>query len=156
MPPRRAASWDVFRPFPLADAGADVVLDVFAPRNPAEFRRVLRPTGRLIVVRPTRRHLAELRARTPAMLTVDPAKERRLRRALAPYFTADVTEHVEYATSLPRQEAADLTAMTPRIPRARARGRPGRREELPQDLCAGGPPPDRVTVSVLATAYRPR
>ncbi|MFC8854943.1 putative RNA methyltransferase, partial [Streptomyces sp. NPDC057144] len=56
-----AVTWDVFRPFPLVDGAADVVLDVFAPRNPAEFHRVLRATGRLIVVRPTGRHLAELR-----------------------------------------------------------------------------------------------
>ncbi|MFD8677170.1 putative RNA methyltransferase, partial [Streptomyces seoulensis] len=49
-----AVAWDVFRPFPLADGAADVVLNVFAPRNPTEFHRVLRPTGRLIVIRPTR------------------------------------------------------------------------------------------------------
>ncbi len=79
-----AAAWDVFRPFPLADAVADVVLDVFAPRNPAEFHRVLRPAGRLIVVRPTGLHLAELRRRLPAMVTVDPVKEQRLHRALDP------------------------------------------------------------------------
>ena len=47
-----AVAWDVFRPFPLADRVADVVLNVFAPRNPEEFHRVLRPSARLIVVRP--------------------------------------------------------------------------------------------------------
>jgi 23S rRNA (guanine745-N1)-methyltransferase len=31
-----AVAWDVFRPFPLADGMVDVVLDVFAPRNPPE------------------------------------------------------------------------------------------------------------------------
>ena len=30
-----AITWDVFRPLPLASAVADLVLDVFAPRNPA-------------------------------------------------------------------------------------------------------------------------
>ncbi|MFJ5837307.1 hypothetical protein ACIQGO_11135 [Streptomyces shenzhenensis] len=61
-----------------ARLAAYVVLNVFAPRNPAEFHRVLRPTGRLIVIRPTGRHLAELRGRLPAMVTIDPAKEQRL------------------------------------------------------------------------------
>jgi 23S rRNA (guanine745-N1)-methyltransferase len=140
-----AVAWDVFRPFPLADGAADVVLDVFAPRNPAEFRRVLRPTGRLIVVRPTGRHLAELRDRLPAAVTVDPAKERRLHRALDPFFEDTVTEEVEYAVPLAAADALDLVAMTPSA-----------RHLTRADLDGGGLLPDEVTVSVLATAYRPR
>ncbi|MER5514179.1 methyltransferase domain-containing protein [Streptomyces sp. NPDC002763] len=140
-----AVAWDVFRPFPLADGVADVVLDVFAPRNPAEFHRVLRPTGRLIVVRPTERHLAELRDRLPAMITIDPAKEQRLHRALDPFFEGTVTEHVEYTASLTRLDALDLVAMTPSA-----------RHVSRADLDDGGLLPDEVTVSVLATAYQPR
>lgn len=144
---RRAAAvaWDVFRPFPLADGVADVVLDVFAPRNPAEFHRVLRPTGRLIVVRPTGRHLAELLGRVPAMVAVDPAKEQRLHRALDPFFEAAATEQVEYSASLSGPEALDLVGMTPSA-----------RHLNPEGLGDAGLLPDRVTVSVLATAYRPR
>jgi 23S rRNA (guanine745-N1)-methyltransferase len=140
-----AATWDVFRPFPLAGGVADVVLDVFAPRNPAEFHRVLRPTGRLIVVRPTARHLAELRGRVPAMVTIDPAKEQRLHRALDPYFEAAVTEKVEYSTTLARLEALDLAGMTPSA-----------RHLSRADLNDDGLLPDQVGVSVLATAYQPR
>ncbi|MGW7517530.1 putative RNA methyltransferase [Streptomyces sp. NPDC054796] len=142
-----AAAWDVFRPFPLADGVADVVLDVFAPRNPAEFRRILRPTGRLIVVRPTGRHLAELRGRLRAMVTIDPAKEERLHQGLDPFFEAAVTERIEYVTSLTGQAAADLVGMTPSA-----------RHLSRADLDDDGVLPDRVTVtvSVLATAYRPR
>ncbi|MFI5683664.1 putative RNA methyltransferase [Streptomyces sp. NPDC051636] len=140
-----AAAWDVFRPFPLASGVADVVLDVFAPRNPAEFHRVLRPTGRLIVVRPTGRHLAELRGRVPAMVTIDPAKEQRLHRVLDPYFEAAVTEQVEYTMSATRQEVLDLVGMTPSA-----------RHLSPADLTDDALLPDRITVSVLATAYQPR
>ncbi|MDQ0813508.1 23S rRNA (guanine745-N1)-methyltransferase [Streptomyces sp. B3I7] len=140
-----AVSWDVFRPFPLADAVADVVLDVFAPRNPAEFHRVLRPAGRLVVVRPTGRHLAELRSRASAMVTIDPDKERRLHRALDSLFEVAGTERVEYRMPLDRAEALDLVAMTP-----------GARHPHRAEPESGGPLPGRVTVSVLATAYRPR
>ncbi|MFD5442478.1 putative RNA methyltransferase [Streptomyces tendae] len=140
-----AVTWDVFRPFPLADRAADVVLDVFAPRNPAEFHRVLRPAGRLIVVRPTGRHLAELRGQVPAMVTIDPAKEQRLHRALNPFFEAVVTEQMEYSASLTRLDVLDLVAMTPSA-----------RHVSRADLNDGGLLPDQVTVSVLATAYRPR
>ncbi|MGW6821421.1 putative RNA methyltransferase [Streptomyces sp. NPDC055005] len=140
-----AATWDVFRPFPLADGVADVVLDVFAPRNPSEFHRVLRSTGRLIVVRPTQRHLAELRGPLPAMVTIDPAKEERLHRALNPFFDAAVTELIEYPASLATQEVLDLVGMTPsarHVPSA----------DLDGDVLL----PDQVTVSVLATSYRLR
>ncbi|MCS0635617.1 methyltransferase domain-containing protein [Streptomyces sp. LP05-1] len=140
-----AASWDVFRPLPLADRAADVVLDVFAPRNPYEFHRVLRPAGRLMVVRPTGRHLAELCGRLPGMVTVDPAKEERLRQTLGPYFEAARTQRVEYVMPLARQQALDLVGMTPS---ARHLDRAA--------LDAHGPLPGRVTVSVLATAYQPR
>ena len=140
-----AAAWDVFRPLPLADGVVDVVLDVFAPRNPAEFHRVLRPTGRLVVVRPTRRHLAELRGRLPAMVTIDPAKEQRLHRALDPFFEAAVTEQVEYPATLARLDALDLVAMTPSA-----------RHVSSADLNNDGLLPNQVTVSVLATAYQPR
>ncbi|MFD8565873.1 methyltransferase domain-containing protein [Streptomyces sp. NPDC059639] len=140
-----AVAWDVFRPFPLADGVADVVLNVFAPRNPVEFHRVLRPTGRLIVVRPTGRHLAELRGRLPAMVTIDPAKEQRLHRVLDPYFKAGVTEQVEYHATLTGADVLDLVTMTPSA-----------RHVNRADLNGDGPLPDRVTVSVLATAYLPR
>ncbi|MFB6631001.1 methyltransferase domain-containing protein [Streptomyces sp. NPDC056362] len=140
-----AVAWDVFRPFPLADRTADVVLDVFAPRNPAEFHRVLRPSGRLIVVRPTGRHLAELRDRVAAMVTIDPDKEQRLHRALSPFFEAVVTEQMEYTATLSRPEVLDLVAMTPSA-----------RHVSRADLNDGGSLPDRVTVSVRATAYRAR
>ncbi|GAA0921086.1 putative RNA methyltransferase [Streptomyces thermoalcalitolerans] len=140
-----AASWDVFRPFPVDDRTVDVLLNVFAPRNPPEFHRVLRPAGRLIVVRPTERHLAELRARIPGMVTVDPDKERRLRRALEPHFTAAGTRHITYTIPLTGQEAVDLVGMTPSA-----------RHLALTDPIGRGPLPGRVTVSVLATSYRPR
>ncbi|GDY70606.1 hypothetical protein SAV31267_000910 [Streptomyces avermitilis] len=141
----RAAAVTWVRPFPLADQLADVVLDVFAPRNPSEFHRVLRPTGRLVVVRPTGRHLAELRGQVPALVTIDPAKEQRLFTALTPFFETSRTEQVEYATFLTRTQALDLVGMTPS---ARHLNR--------ADLAGNGLLPDQVTVSVLATAYRPR
>ncbi|MFI9805815.1 putative RNA methyltransferase [Streptomyces sp. NPDC052301] len=140
-----AVSWDVFRPFPLADEAADVVLDVFAPRNPSEFHRVLRPSGRLVVVRPTGRHLAELRGRVPGTVTVDPAKEQRLRQALSPFFGPAVTEEVEYRLPLGAADAVDLVGMTPSA-----------RHVDPADLAGAGRLPAAVTVSVRATAYRRR
>lgn len=139
-----AASWDVFRPFPLATAAADLILDVFAPRNPAEFRRILRPEGRLVVARPTDRHLAELRRQAPSMVSVDPSKEQRLHKALSPVFASVATELVEYCVPLSGQQTQDLMDMTPTA------RHPGR--AAPSAGPCGGP----ITVSVLITEYRPR
>lgn len=140
-----AATWDVFRPFPIASELVDVVLDVFAPRNPAEFHRVLRPGGVLVVVRPFGGHLAELRRQVTQMVAVDPDKEQRLHQALDPHFEAARTQRVEYNTPLTPQEAVDLVLMTPSA-----------RHVTEAELHDDGELPDQVTVSVLATAYRRR
>jgi 23S rRNA (guanine745-N1)-methyltransferase len=59
--PRIAAvACDAWRPLPVRDSVAGLVLSVFAPRNGPEIARVLRPGGALLVVTPTERHLAEL------------------------------------------------------------------------------------------------
>jgi 23S rRNA (guanine745-N1)-methyltransferase len=144
-PRAAAASWDVFRPFPVAPASVDLVLDVFAPRNPAEFHRVLRPEGRLIVARPDAGHLAELRRQVGQMVGIDPEKEERLNRALDPRFEVVDTERIEYTAALTHQEAVDLMMMTPSA-----------HHLSDEDLAkaTAGPLPTEVTVSVLISAYR--
>src|SRR5262249_35118728 len=91
-----AAAADAFGPFPIAPTSVDVVLSVFAPRNAAEFHRVLRPGGRLIVARPDHGHLAQLRQVVEGMIDIDPHKEERLHGALDPHFEALETERVDY------------------------------------------------------------
>lgn len=146
-PRAAAATWDVFRPFPVAPASVDLVLDVFAPRNPAEFHRVLGPEGRLIVARPDGDHLAELRRQVEGMVDVDPDKEERLNRALDPYFEPIDTERISYTVSLTDREAVDLLRMTPSARHLSA-------EDL--ESLAPGALPSEVTVSVLIGNFRPR
>jgi 23S rRNA (guanine745-N1)-methyltransferase len=64
---------DLWRPLPIRDGTADVILNVFAPRNPAEFARILRPHGRLVAVVPRPEHLRELR-QDGLVLDVPPEK----------------------------------------------------------------------------------
>ncbi|MCT1430049.1 methyltransferase domain-containing protein [Brachybacterium muris] len=137
-----AASWDVFAPFPLTDGSVDVMLDVFAPRNPEQFARVLRPDGVLVVVRPTARHLAELLAQVPGSIGVDPAKEERLHRALDPFFDEVREDLVEYVVDLDGAQAQDLIAMTPSARHT--------------DLSRGTDSTVSTTVSVLVSGYRRR
>ncbi|MEU8041584.1 putative RNA methyltransferase [Streptosporangium sp. NPDC049078] len=76
---------DVWRPLPLRDGTIDVLLNVFAPRNGAEFARVLKGEGELVVVTPTPRHLAPLVERL-GLLSVDDSKERRVTESLNEHF----------------------------------------------------------------------
>ena len=84
---------DAWRPLPLRDGVADLVLNVFAPRNGPEIQRVLRPGGTLLVVSPTPRHLAEL-VGALGLLGVDDRKPERLAATLGPYLEpAGGSEH---------------------------------------------------------------
>ncbi|WP_326689803.1 MULTISPECIES: putative RNA methyltransferase [unclassified Streptomyces] len=131
-----AASWDVWKPFPVQDGGIDTVLNVFAPRNGAEFHRVLRPGGALAVVTPTGRHLGELR-REVGLLEVDPDKEERLERTLAAHFERERTEPLEYTVELSGRDVENLASMGPAARHVRP-------EELRERVAALG---DRVSVT---------
>lgn len=105
---------DVWSPLPARSGCADLVLDVFAPRNGPEFARILRPDGVLVVATPAPHHLAELAAAL-GMLSVDQDKRERLDRSLEPTFIRNRggTERLEYELRLSRTEAAELAGMGP-------------------------------------------
>ncbi len=104
---------DASQPLPLAEGSAALVLDVFAPRNGAEFRRVLRPDGALLLVTPTPRHLAELRG-VLGLLEVDPEKERRIAQALGPYFQRGPPVQCSWPLRLHHRDVARVVEMGPR------------------------------------------
>ena len=111
--PRAAAVLtDLWRPLPIVDGAAAAVLNVFAPRNGTEFRRVLRPDGVLLVVTPTAEHLREL-VTSYGMIGVDPDKEQRVRESLDAYFALKATETLRKTLRLTAAEAHTLIGMTP-------------------------------------------
>ena len=103
---------DVWRRLPLADGCADLMLDLFAPRNGAEFHRVLRLGGTLLVVTPAPDHLAELVAPL-GLIRVDPDKLERLDRSVGPWFEPIAVRDHTYQLSLSREETARFVAMGP-------------------------------------------
>ncbi|MFI8889044.1 putative RNA methyltransferase [Streptomyces paradoxus] len=141
-----AAGWDVWQPWPVRTGCADLVLNVFAPRNGPEFARVLGPDGALLVVTPTARHLRELHAPV-GLLAVDPRKEERVRRALDAHFRLDRTEPLEYAMTLTAEDITSLVSMSPtarHLPAAQLRARIERlRTPVP------------VTASFAVSVHRP-
>lgn len=103
---------DVWQQFPVADSAVDVVTVVFAPRNAAEFARVLKPSGRLIVVTPRHGHLAEI-ASQAGLLGIEPAKDERLADALTGHFELLSAQDVDLALGLSPQDVANLALMGP-------------------------------------------
>lgn len=132
--------WDIWRDFPVRDHCVDVVLNIFAPRNPREFQRVLRPDGLLAVVTPRPGHLGEV-AGQASLLAVPAEKETNLRRSLDTHF------------ALVEQTPLDLTLeLTPRDIRNAALMGPAARHLDPESLSRDVPDAsDPAAVAALFT-----
>jgi 23S rRNA (guanine745-N1)-methyltransferase len=117
-----AVGADAWKPLPLRDGIATIVLSVFAPRNAEEIARVLAPPaagpagpgagGVLLAVTPTTRHLHEL-VGPLGLLSVPDDKENRLDAQLASRFTLASRRTIEHAMFLTRDECAQLVRMGP-------------------------------------------
>jgi 23S rRNA (guanine745-N1)-methyltransferase len=103
---------DAWAVLPLGDGVVDVVVSVFAPRNPAEFARVLRPDGVLVVVTPRPDHLQAVRE-VLGLLEIEPGKQERLATSLAEHFSPAAEVDVRFEDSWPRSVVVDLVAMGP-------------------------------------------
>lgn len=101
------AAWLVadLKHLPIADGGADAVLDVLTPADYAEFRRVLAPEGLLIKVVPGDDYLREIRAAVSPFL-----------RGGGDYSGQRVLEHLaQHAQILSRQEIRHTLPLTPAL-----------------------------------------
>jgi 23S rRNA (guanine745-N1)-methyltransferase len=146
--PRVAAvGADAWKPLPLRDGIAALVLSVFAPRNAEELARVLAPGGSLLAVTPTTRHLAEL-VGPLGLLSVPDDKEDRLDAQLAGKFELTGRRSVEHSMFLTRDEMAQLVRMGPSAWHVD--------EESVAQRLAALPEPHAVTLSTTVSVYRRR
>ncbi|WP_328999097.1 methyltransferase type 11 [Kribbella sp. NBC_00709] len=136
---------DAWQELPLLDGSAQLMLNVFAPRNAAEMARVLASDGRLLVVTPNQQHLAEL-VDVLGMVSVDAEKERRLEESLAGEFVRIGSEVVEETMRLDRTAVEQLVLMTPSARHVNYR-------ELMQQI-AVLPEPTLVTLSVTLSTWQ--
>ncbi|HEY7933862.1 MAG TPA: methyltransferase domain-containing protein [Solirubrobacteraceae bacterium] len=145
--PRVAAiACDVWRELPLQAGSADLLLNVFAPRNGPEIARVLAPEGTLIVVTPTPRHLSELVAPF-GLLEVDADKPARLQATLATHVKRVEGLELEFDMTLSHAEIRALIAMGPSAHHLNAEEIEGHLAELPDAVAVGA--------SVIIQTYRP-
>jgi 23S rRNA (guanine745-N1)-methyltransferase len=142
-----AVGCDAWRPLPVADHVADVVLNVFAPRRGAELRRILRPGGWLLMITPAPEHLAEL-VSLLGLLNVDERKRERLEDNLGPYFSLDGESEHRGVMTLTHHDVAALAGMGPTAWHADQDAMNERISRLPD--------PMPVTRAVTLTVLRPR
>jgi len=140
-----AVGCDAWAGLPVRDAAAAVVINIFAPRDPAELARVLAPGSALVVVTPNRAHLAEL-VSAVGMLTVQERKRERLEGRLGTLFEPAGETAVERELVLSHTDLAALVAMGPSARHLDERQVAERVAALPDPL--------PVTLSVTVASYR--
>jgi 23S rRNA (guanine745-N1)-methyltransferase len=143
---------DVAHRICLADASVDLLINVFAPRNAAEFARVLRPGGRLLVVVPAAQHLAELRQLMA--IGAAPDKAATIRAMFAADFEEASHGSLVYPMRLTDGDVANLLAMTPAAwhtgdRAARQRAEAGKQEQE-QEQSAGR---DELPAGVVTAGF---
>jgi 23S rRNA (guanine745-N1)-methyltransferase len=141
-----AAVWNLWEPWPVKSESASVVLNVFAPRNGAEFRRVLRADGALVVAAPNPAHLREL-ASLVDMLKVDDRKEERLDATLSEFFRLEGREDVTREVSMSPDQVRQVVRMGPSAHHLHREDRLGQLERIVE--------PVGVTTSFTVSVYRP-
>lgn len=115
---------DIWDEIPLRSGSAAVILNVFAPRNGEEIRRVLAPGGHLITITPGPDHLKQLIGPF-SMISVDADKEERLRETLGPLAEGLESSALAWKMMLSRSELADLISMGPSAGRLNVAGLEG-------------------------------
>lgn len=139
-----ADTWDTL---PMKNRSVDALYCVFAPRNAAEFARVIKPNGRLVVVRPTQDHMAEIRD-SAGLIKIGGKKEEDLERKLTPYFETVQQETYGQPLVLSHRDIEDLVMMGP--------NRHHTTIEKLRAAIAELPNPATTTMKVEITAYRRR
>ncbi|MBB1244205.1 methyltransferase domain-containing protein [Streptomyces durbertensis] len=138
-----ADAWDGL---PLADNAARLILNVFAPRDAAELRRVLRPDGTLLAVVPRPDHLAELVGALD-LLRVEEEKADRLADRLAPHLLPADRREITATLTLDHTAVRQVVAMGPNSWHQDPARLAARVAELP--------PTVTTTLAVTLAAFRP-
>lgn len=103
---------DTWAGLPVRDAAADLLLDVFAPRNMVDFHRMVAPGGRLAIVAAGPDHLRQLRDAGRAV-GVQPDKRERILEAADPLFAPLSETHVRADLQLSASDVDLLLGMGP-------------------------------------------
>lgn len=125
---------DVWERLPLRDESINAISVVFAPRNPAEFQRVLAPGGQVIVLTPQAGHLDELRDPLGILGVEEGKVERMYDQAAGHLEQAADPVNLAFAIQLDKESIAAQVAMSPSARHISAEELADRMAALPQTM----------------------
>ena len=129
---------DVWERLPMRDRSIDVITVVFAPRNAAEFARVLTEDGQAVFLTADRGHLAELREPL-GILDVEDGKIDRLIEQAAGHLTpVREPELIEFPMTLDKESIAAQIGMSPSARHIEPEELCSRIAQLPETLSVTG------------------
>jgi 23S rRNA (guanine745-N1)-methyltransferase len=103
---------NVWRKILFSNHSIQVLLNIFAPRNGAEFDRVITGDGMLLVAIPGPDHLVNLRSDL-GLLGIEPHKEQRVVEQFRGMFRLAGKQTIVYEMRLTGEDVLDLIQMTP-------------------------------------------
>ncbi|ALP49826.1 methyltransferase domain-containing protein [Corynebacterium glutamicum] len=104
---------DAWARLPIADNSVDAITVIFAPRNAAEFARILKPKGQVIVLTADTGHLAELREPL-GIIDVEAGKvDRMIEQAAGHLKPVGESDLVEFEMLLDQKSIATQIGMSP-------------------------------------------
>lgn len=125
---------DVWERLPLRDDSVHAISVVFAPRNPAEFRRILAPGGEVVVLTPDVGHLDELREPL-GILGVEEGKVDRMYEQAEGYLEqAAEPEEITFPILLDKASIAAQVGMSPSARHISAEELNERMSKLPETV----------------------
>lgn len=125
---------DVWERLPIRDQSIHAISVVFAPRNPAEFQRILAPGGEVVVLTPTAGHLDELREPL-GILGVEDGKVERMYDQAAGYLTqAAEPIDISFPILLDKASIAAQVGMSPSARHISAEELAERMARLPETM----------------------
>ncbi|MGO1948227.1 MAG: methyltransferase domain-containing protein [Mycobacteriaceae bacterium] len=125
---------DAWSRLPLRDGSVDAVTVIFAPRNAAEFARVLAPEGQVVVLTADAGHLAELRGPLGIIDVEEGKVERMISQASGHLVPVGDPQTVEFSMSLDQASIAAQIGMSPSARHIHPRVLAERISELPETM----------------------
>lgn len=98
---------------PLQDQSVDVLTVVFAPRNVAEFARVLKPGGQVVVLTADSGHLGELRSPLGIRDVENGKVEQLIEQSKGHLQPVGIPHEVEFVMNLDQEAIAAQIGMSP-------------------------------------------
>ena len=114
---------DVWSEWPVGSATADLLINIFAPKNFAEMARALRPDGRLAMAHAGPDHLIELREML-GLMDPQPGKGASYRRQMQGLGAGILHDRLRRSVQMSHAEALDLILMGPNARHVSAAGIP--------------------------------